>query len=249
MSNYSYNLDRQDVVFAKLYDVNVSYKSLNAVCNAIRYRNVSDAMKVLDQVIAMEMPILYKRYSKKIGARSELGGRKGRYPQKAAKEVKKVLENAVANAGNKGLSGESMFVVHASSNKTVIVRRNPSRGSLAWGRGMYGRSSINHSDIEYAKIEIGIADVNDKLSGNMRYFIKKNSPSAKKASSKSTQKKADIPKKEHRHDDKAAAPKKEEVKPAKASSEPKQAPESSKPVAAKKEEHRHDESAVEKPKE
>ena len=247
MSNYSYNLDRQDVVFAKLYDINVSYKSLNAVCNAIRYRNVNDAMRVLDQVISMEMPILYKRYSKKIGARSELGGRKGRYPQKAAKEVKKVLANAVANAGNKGLNGESMFVVHASSNKTLIVRRNPSRGSLAWGRGMYGRSSINHSDIEYAKIEIGIADVNDKLSGNMRYFIKKNSPSAK-ASTKSAQKKAAVPKKEeHKHEEKAAAQKKDDAKPAKVASEQKHAPESAKPAAPKKEEHTH--AATEKPKE
>lgn len=247
MSNYSYNLDRQDVVFAKLYDINVSYKSLNAVCNAIRYKNVNDAMRVLDQVISMEMPILYKRYSKKIGARSELGGRKGRYPQKAAKEVKKVLANAVANAGNKGLNGESMFVVHASSNKTVIVRRNPSRGSLAWGRGMYGRSSINHSDIEYAKIEIGIADVNDKLSGNMRYFIKKNSPSAK-ASSKSAQKKAVAPKKEeHKHEEKAAAQKKDDAKPAKVASEQKHAPESAKPAAPKKEEHTY--AATEKPKE
>jgi len=248
MSNYSYNLDRQDIVFAKLYDVNVSYKSLNAVCNAIRYRNVNDAMRVLDQVIAMEMPILYKRYSKKIGARSELGGRKGRYPQKAAKEVKKVLANAVANAGNKGLSGESMFVVHASSNKTVIISRNPSRGSLAWGRGMYGRSSINHSDIEYAKIEIGIADVNDKLSGNMRYFIKKNNPSAR-TSSKSAQKKVAAPKKEeHKHDEKAAAPKKEEAKPAKTATAPKQTSENAKPATSKKEEHTH-EAVAEKPKE
>ncbi len=206
MSNYSYNLNREEVVFAKLYDVNVSYKNLNAVCDAIRYLNVNDAMKVLDGVISMRMPILYKRYNKHMGSRSELGGRKGRYPEKAAEEVKRVLANAVANAGNKGLDGESMFIVHASSNKTVIVRRNPSRGSLAWGRGMYGRSSINHSDIEYAKIEIGIAEVNEKLSKNMKYFIKKNnsaaqlSASAKKGAEAKKQKPAkaakDSPKKD-----------------------------------------------------
>ena len=234
MSNYSYNLDRHDVVFAKLYDVNVSYKNLNAVCNAIRYLTVGDAMKVLDGVIAIEMPILYKRYSKKIGARSELGGRKGRYPEKAAKEVKKVLANAVANAGNKGLDGESMFIVHASSNKTVIVRRNPSRGSLAWGRGTYGRSSINHSDIEYAKIEIGIAEINDKLSGNMRYFIKKNNPSARAASKKGADAKKQNakPAKSAAKSDDAGAIKKE-AKPAKSAAK-------SDDAAAKKEAPKHD---------
>ncbi len=178
MSNYSYNLDRSEIVFAKLYDINVSYRNLNAVCDAIRYLKATDAIEVLDNVISLEMPILFKRYNTHMGSRHELGGRKGKYPEKAAREVKKVLINAMANAGNKGLDAESMFIVHASSNKTHIEKRYPSKGSLSWGRGMYGRSSVNHSDIEYAKIEIGLSEESKKLSKNMSYFIKKNNRKA-----------------------------------------------------------------------
>jgi len=180
--NYSFNLKGDDFVSAISYDINASYKDLGAVCDAIRYKRALDAVALLDSVIAMDRPIAYKRHNKHMGSRHELGGSKGGYPGKAASEVRKTLVNAIANAGNKGKSGNDLFVVSASANKTRIERRSPSKGSIAWGRGMYGMSAINHSDIEYAKVEIVLADeLSDKLTKNMKYFIKKRNPPAKKA--------------------------------------------------------------------
>jgi len=172
---YSFNIkNAENIVLAQRYDIDASYKDLVAVCDAIRYMNAGAALDKLDRLIAMEIPIEYRRHNKHMGARHELGGRKGAYPVRAAKEVRLALINAIANADNKGLPGEDLYIVHATANKTRILRRYPSRGTLAWGRGMYGRSSIMHSDLEYAKVEIGLASKDEAwLTKNMKYFIKK----------------------------------------------------------------------------
>lgn len=159
---------------AKGSDINASYKQLAMVCNAIRYMKVDKALDVLDGVISMQMPILFPRYSKYMGARHELGGKKGSYPIKASREVRAVLVNAMGNAENKGRAApEDMVIIHASANKIQTIRRTPSKGALAWGRGMYGRSAIMHSDIELCKVEIVLGEGNEEqLTKNMKYFIK-----------------------------------------------------------------------------
>lgn len=191
---YSFNIKGEDFVRAQSFDVNVSYKKLGAVCDAVRYLKAEKAIDVLDLVISKERAIPFRRHNKHMGSRSELGGAKGGYPTKAAAEVRKTIVNAIANAGNKGKSGSDMVIVCASANKTRIERRYPSKGSLAWGRGMYGMSAINHSDIEYAKIEIVLADdFSEKLTKNMKYFIRKRNkeaPQAKKPQAKAQQKAA-----------------------------------------------------------
>jgi large subunit ribosomal protein L22 len=162
-----------EVALAQKYDINVSYKDLGAICETVRYMQATAALELLGKVMEMEMPIEFRRHNKHMGSRHELGGKKGKYPIKASNEVRVTILNAMANAGNNGnLDAEKMYIIHATSNKTRIERRSPSKGSIAWGRGMYGRSAINHSDIEYAKIEIGIANGDYKgLTPKMKYFI------------------------------------------------------------------------------
>lgn len=170
---YSFNQEREGLVFAQRYDVNASPKDLEAVCDAVRYLKASAALEALDRLIAMDMPIPYRRHAKHRGARHELGGRKGGYPVKAAREVKLTIINAVGNADNRGLDGPEMVVVHSAANKTRIERRQPSRGSISWGRGMYGRGAMNHSDIEYAKIEIALANGDEKgVTERMKQMIR-----------------------------------------------------------------------------
>lgn len=175
---YSMNFPQEDkksgdVALAQRYDLNVSYKDLGAVCEAVKYMQTTAAIALLEKVMKMEAPIEFRRHNTHMGSRHELGGRKGKYPIKASGEVRLAILNAMANAGNNGnLDAEKMYVIHASSNKTHIERRSPSKGSIAWGRGMYGKSAINHSDIEYSKIEIAIANGDYKgLTPKMKYFI------------------------------------------------------------------------------
>lgn len=155
---YSITHKIDGVVLAMKQEINASYKDLGAVCDAIRYRNVNEAVEYLEQARDMHIAVPYKRHNRHMGFRHELHGKKGKYPQKAAREVAIVLQNAIANARNKGFDESSMVVLHAAANKTHIERRYPSKGSISWGRGMYGRGSTMHSDLEYAKVEIGIAE-------------------------------------------------------------------------------------------
>lgn len=213
----AYSIDIRKEGLAKAYskDVNASYKDLGAVCDAIRYTRADMAIALLDKVIAMQMPVPYKRYNKHMGSRHELGGAKGGYPRKAASEVKHTLVNAMANADNSGMDAGSLFVIHAVANKTRIERRYPSKGSLAWGRGMYGRSSLNHSDLEYAKIEIGLSEPDAQfLTKNMRYFIRINSKDLKAPEKKAKERKVPKKPKESKAEAAPAQEKKAEAKPA-----------------------------------
>jgi large subunit ribosomal protein L22 len=170
---YSILIDTKGVAMAQGKDINASYKDLIAVCDAIRYLKTDKAMKVIEGIVSETMPIAFKKYNRYMGSRHELAGRKGAYPIKAANEVRKILQNAISNAATKTLNSDSLYIVHASANKTHIERRRPSKGSLSWGRGQYGMSASTHSDIEYAKIEIGVAPSDEKaLTDMMKYGIK-----------------------------------------------------------------------------
>ena len=174
---YSMNIASDSVGMAQRYDVDASYKDLCAVCDAIRYLKTGKAFEVIEGIARIQRPIPFHKFNKHMGSRHELGGRKGAYPAKAAKEIRLALTNAIANSRNKGLDEDSLYIVHASANKTNIARRNPSKGSLSWGRGMYGMSARTHSDIEYAKIEIGLANPSAaSLTENMKRLIRIRNP-------------------------------------------------------------------------
>ena len=153
---YSYNLERNGIVFAGAKDINASFKDLCAVCDAIRHRGFSDALAILEEASRGERAIFYRRHNKYMGSRHELGGRKGRFPAKCSAIVRKVLVNAGANATNKGEDPESMVVVHAAANKTLIAKRTAPKGIRNAPGHAQGRVKSRRSDLEFARVEIGI---------------------------------------------------------------------------------------------
>ncbi len=169
---YSFNRKRDGLVFASTKDINASFKDLGAVCDSIRYMSASSALSTLGKVSAGDTPILYRRNNAHMGSRHELGGQKGRYPKKCAALVRKVLVNAMANAESKGEDPNSMYVVHASANKTQIIPRHAPKGALWLGHSM-GRRSSRRTDIELARIEIGLGYGEEEgLSDRMKRAIK-----------------------------------------------------------------------------
>lgn len=181
MMNYSYNKEREGVVFAGVKDINASFKDLCSVCDAIRYKSVAHAMNILEEAEKGDIAIEYRRHNKYMGSRHELGGKKGRWPMKCATLVKKVLINATANARNKGEDPDSMYVVHAAANKTTIIPRRPPKGIRIVRTGGYGYSPMRRSDIELARIEMGLSyKENQKLSEVIRHRIKLREQYAKK---------------------------------------------------------------------
>ncbi len=193
---YSYNQDRQGVVFANMKDINASFKDLGAVCDSIRYRSLGAAMDLLDAVSTGTTPIPYRKHNASMGSRHELGGKKGRTPKKCAMLVKKVLVNASANAEQKGLDPEALYVVHASANKTIIAMRRPSKGALLISGGPSGYMSSRRSDLEFARVELGLSMLDEKkLSKNIVSRIKQLAKEEKKKPAKKAEEKPKPPKK------------------------------------------------------
>lgn len=187
---YSFNLERSDVVFASMKDINASYKDLCAVCDAIRYRTVGSAMSVLDEVSKGKMAIRYTRHNRYMGSRHELAGGTGRFPKKCAAIVRKVLVNASANAKNKGYEPDMMHVIHASANQTLIAPRAPSKGvRRSVSSGGYGYTTMRRSNLEFAGVEIGISSkYKDRLGENSVRLVEMFAAKSKRADEKSASK-------------------------------------------------------------
>ncbi|MEM0475299.1 MAG: 50S ribosomal protein L22 [Candidatus Norongarragalinales archaeon] len=122
MSIYRYSVklkqeEAKKTASAQFHDADASYKDLTQVCATIRGKKIDEAFRILDEAIALRRAIPYRKFAKGVGHRSELGGRKGRYPRKECKLVKELLRNAVANASHKGLDEKRLVVRHAAAFK------------------------------------------------------------------------------------------------------------------------------------
>jgi ribosomal protein L22 len=183
---YSFNRDKKDLVFAYRKDINASFKDLSIVCSAIRYKTAASAVKELEEVESGAKPVFYPRFNKGMGSRHELLGKKGRWPKKCSKIVRNVLLSAISNAENKGYDPDAMVVVHASANKTNIVRRVAPKGIL-YISGGYGYAKQRRSDLELAKVEIGLGTGEEQgISKKMKAAIKLNAKNTPKQSIKDT---------------------------------------------------------------
>lgn len=113
---------------ARVEGVDASFKDLVEVCRNIRRKKAADALSFLEKAADGKAAVLYKSNNKHLGHRKELGGKKGRYPKKAAKIVLAVMKNALNNAAQKGLVQENLFVAHACANKKFNYPRLQPKG-------------------------------------------------------------------------------------------------------------------------
>lgn len=151
MKGYSYSVEpgKEDIhALARIEDVDASYKDLSEVCGRITRKGAGRALEFLKKAEDMEVPVYFASHNKKLGHRHELGGKKGRYPWKAAKVVRKALESAMANARVKGMT-DDLIVVHASANRKHSYGRVASKGR--WAR----------SDYETSRVEIVLREKNE----------------------------------------------------------------------------------------
>ncbi|MEM0100633.1 MAG: 50S ribosomal protein L22 [Candidatus Methanomethylicaceae archaeon] len=145
-SSHKYDPDR--MVRASGRDLRISPKEATEVCNAIRYMFLEDAIEYLKRVISKKEAIPYRRYKKKIAHKAGLGERfgipSGRYPVKACKEILKVLENARANAENKGLNIENLRISHICAQKGSVIKSYIPR---AFGRATPFFHPLTHIEV------------------------------------------------------------------------------------------------------
>jgi len=104
-------------------ELHISPKHAREICRILKGKNAGTAKAYLEDVIALRKPVPFKRYARNVAhKRGILKADAGRYPQKAAKAVLTVLENAMANAEYKGLESEKMSIYHAGTHKGRTIR-------------------------------------------------------------------------------------------------------------------------------
>ena len=112
-------------------DINISFKKTIAVCDCVREKNLTEAIALLERVIALEEAIPFRKYNKGVSHRTGVGIAK--YPKKAATEVLKVLKNAQGNAEYKGLDNDRLKIISIMVNKGQSRKRRKPKGRWkAW---------------------------------------------------------------------------------------------------------------------
>jgi len=104
-------------------ELHISPKAAREICRTLRGMRANFARTYLEDVIALKRAVPFKRYRRNVAHRHGLvKADAGRYPEKAAKAVLVVLENALANAEYKGLEADKMRIYHAGTLKGRTIR-------------------------------------------------------------------------------------------------------------------------------
>lgn len=153
MPQYGYSifgLDPDRTAIASARELDISHKAAREICNTIKGMFLDRAKEYLEEVMVMRKAVPYKRHKKHVAHRKELSKwPAGRYPIKAAKKILEVLGNAENNAEFKGLDVERMKIIHACSQKGMVIKRYFPRAQ--------GSSSPKHNQLTH--IEIAIEEV------------------------------------------------------------------------------------------
>ncbi|MFH0971016.1 MAG: 50S ribosomal protein L22 [Candidatus Micrarchaeota archaeon] len=174
--------DEKEVARAQAYDMDASYKDLANILAAIKGRSIKEAKKILEECISMKMPIRYRKFNANLGHRSQLGGKKGRFPKKEAKITLTLLKSAEANANFKGLDVNTLIVRQGAAYKQNVMRRYRQHFGSSITLG-YGKQSI-WANYETCRAELVLAKGSAKDLQRMNKAAKKETDRQKKPETK-----------------------------------------------------------------
>jgi len=148
--SYSFqDFDPDRMARASGRDLRISPKHSVELLREIRGMMLNDALKYLDDVIALKRPVPMKRFNDSQGHKPGKGFGPGRYPVKVAKAVKKVLLNAKNNAEQKGLDPDRLKIIHAAAHRGPVLRGYIPR---AFGRATPFNEQTTHIEIVVEEI-------------------------------------------------------------------------------------------------
>ena len=139
-----YSIKVEGDKYAKAFgrDLPLSLKDSVNLCRALKGMKLDDAKDFLENVIKKKRAVPYFRYLDSISHRHGIGP--GRYPVKEAKHILKVLENAEANAENKDLDTDSLYIMHIAAHKGRVFKTYTPR---AYGRATEIRRDRVHIEV------------------------------------------------------------------------------------------------------
>ena len=89
-------------------DLRISTKQCVEICSFIREKKVAKAKYALERVLKKKMAVPFKRYNRDIGHKHGIAS--GSYPINASSEILRLLIELEANAENKGLSKNELYI-------------------------------------------------------------------------------------------------------------------------------------------
>ncbi len=95
----------------------ISPKVATEIGRVIKGWKVDKAKRYLKDVADMKKPVPYRRFNKEVP--HQVGVGPGRYPQKVAKYVLEILENAIANAKYFELSEDDLYIKYFRVERAI----------------------------------------------------------------------------------------------------------------------------------
>ena len=130
--SYSVDTDPDTTARAMLREEPISPKHAKEIAREIKGKTAAEAVEYLEAVVAGERSVPFRSHNSGVGHRKDLQGwDAGRYPKKASEAFLDLIENAVGNADEQGLSGDAMTIVHVAAHK---VGERQGRRPRAFGR-------------------------------------------------------------------------------------------------------------------
>ncbi len=169
MRNISCQKNHENSVQVVGLNIPISRKIGREIAVFIKGKYVDRAITELEQAAEGKLAIPYKRHNTEIPHRKGKGIMSGRFPINTSVQIVKLLKNLKANAENKALSEDDIFIVHAACQHS----------SIAWHYGRHRRRKRKLAHFELVGIE------------KEREEVKKKVKKAEKTESKKTEVKND----------------------------------------------------------
>ena len=143
-------LDPDKTALASGRDLRIKPKVAREICHHLNGMKLEEAKGFLEEVITLKKPVPYYRYRRKVPHRKELQGHDaGRYPEKAAQEILKILESVEANAEFKGLYTDRLKIIHIVAHRARVIRNYIPR---AFGRSSPYFHRLTHVEVAVEEI-------------------------------------------------------------------------------------------------
>ena len=143
--NYAFqNFDSTKHVRAAIREKTISHKHAREIAVAIKGLSLEKARDYLLSVVALKRSIPFRRYKNQVGHKSDPGVMSGRYPQKAATEILKLLDNLESNAEYKGIDLDRLKIINATVHKGRLMKRFTPR---AMGRASPKNNAFTHVEL------------------------------------------------------------------------------------------------------
>jgi large subunit ribosomal protein L22 len=144
MKGYSLNEIPEKSARSIRKNCNISFKDAVNIAHNLKGMDLSKAEALLDDVMNKKRPIKYFRYLDSVSHRKGYGP--GRYPVRAVKQFKTLIDNVKANAEFKGLDTDSLRISMITANKGPMLKRFTPKA--------YGRAGANNRDMVHLSIVV-----------------------------------------------------------------------------------------------